>query len=44
MDYPYFIGSEIGRILVFSQPHKAILNYLWKQNKISYSDLFEGVV
>ena len=43
MDYPYFIGSEIGRILGFMQPHTAIWTHVWKENKISYSDLFEGV-
>ena len=43
MDYLYFIGSEIERILGFIQPHNAIWSQVWKGNKNSYSDLFEGV-
>ncbi len=44
VDTSYFIGSEIGRILGFIQPHKAIWNHVWQDNKIKYSDLFGGVV
>ena len=34
MDYPYFIGSEIGRILGFIQPHNPIWTHIWNENKI----------
>ena len=44
VDNPYFIGSEIGRILGFMQPHNAIWNHVWQENKITYSDLAGGVV
>ena len=44
VDTPYFIGSEIGRILGFAQPHNAIWNHVWQENKITYSDLLGGVV
>ncbi len=43
VDNPYFIGSEIGRILGFMQPHTAIWTHVWKENKISNSDLLGGV-
>ena len=43
VDNPYFIGSEIGRILGFMQPHNAIWNHVWQENKITYSDLAGGV-
>ena len=36
---PYFIGSEIGKILGFSQPHNAIWTHVWNENKITYADL-----
>ena len=39
VDNPYFIGSEIGKILGFSQPHNAIWSHVWKENKITYADL-----
>ncbi len=39
VETPYFIGSEIGRILGFVPPHNAIWNHVWQENKITYSDL-----
>ena len=36
---PYFIGFKKGRILGFIQPHNAIWNHVWQENKIKYSDL-----
>ena len=36
---PYFIGSEIGKILGFAQPHTAIWTHVWNENKITYADL-----
>ena len=39
IDTPYFIGSEIGRILGFAQPHTAIWTHVWNENKITYADL-----
>ena len=36
---PYFIGSEIGRILGFAHPHTAIWKHVWDENKITYADL-----
>ena len=41
-DEPYFIGSEVGRILGYTDPKKAIWDHLSKDNKFSYSDLFGG--
>ena len=39
VDTPYFIGSEMGRILGFSQPHTAIWTHVWNENKITFADL-----
>ena len=44
IDTPYFIGSEIGRILGFAQPRTAIWTHVWNENKITYSDLLGGVL
>ncbi len=39
VDPPYVIGSEIGKILGFAQPHNAIWTHGWNENKITYADL-----
>jgi prophage antirepressor-like protein len=40
VDQPYFLGAEVGRILGYNQPTKAIWDHVWKHNKILYSELF----
>ena len=35
---PYFIGSDIRKILGFAQPHTAIWTHVWNENKITYAD------
>jgi prophage antirepressor-like protein len=38
IEEPYFIGSEIGKILGYARPNDAILNNVWKINKLTYLD------
>ena len=40
VDEPYFIGSEVGRILGYTDPKKAISDHVSKDNKFSYPTTF----
>ena len=42
VDDPYFIGSEVGRILGYTDPRKAICDHVSKDNKVLYSELIRG--
>ena len=38
IEEPYFIGSEIGKLLSYARSNHAILHNVWKINKLTYLD------